>query len=163
MLIFLKSPLSIDECIARLEKAKKQDHIPFSRDYLPPYGKIVDNTFSLQVNIGRRLPYMYGKFSKSMDGTLITCSMEISKSTRTFNFLWSFFILPFIILMAAFGIFDAVKTGFSTTHFVFLAIGIVLPSFYWYMQRINKLQIKSDERELLDFLKTTLDAKEKTP
>lgn len=156
----LWSHLSVEECIACLEKAKKQDDIPFSRDYLPPYGKIMDNTFSLQVNIGRYLPYMYGNFSKSAEGTLVTCSMEVSRSTRKFNFLWLFFALPFFLFLVVFGIFDAIKNGYSITHLVMIAMGIVLPSLKWYMQRISKRRFEADERELLNFLKTTLNAKE---
>ena len=113
MLTFLISPLSLKECITRLEKAKKRDDIPFSRDYLPPYGELVDNTFKLQVNIGRYMPYMYGEFAKSAEGTLVTCSMEVAKSTRKFHTLWSIFALPFFLFMTAFGILDGVKTDFQ--------------------------------------------------
>ena len=87
--------------------------------------------------------------------------MEVPKVTRTFNILWSLFALPFFLFLVVFGIFDATKNGFSTTHLVLIAIGIVMPSFKWYMQRISNRQLETDEQELLDFLKTILDAKQK--
>jgi hypothetical protein len=159
MLTFLTSHLSVEECIARLENAKKKDDIPFSNAYRPPYGKLVGNTFRLQVNIGRYLPYMYGEFSKSAEGTLITCSMEVAKSTRKFNILWSIVALPFFSFMAVFRIIDGVKNGFSTTHFVAILIGIGIPIFYYYMQKTSSRRTELDKQELLDFLRTTLEAR----
>jgi hypothetical protein len=161
MQTFLISPLSLAECVARLESAKKKDDVPFSRDYLPPYGKLAGNTFTLQVNIGRNIPYMYGTFGKSAEGTLITCSMELAHSTRKFNLLWSIIALPFFLFMVFFGIFDAITSGFSTTHFVVILMGIGFPIFKWQMQRAGKRQFELDKKELLDFLETTLDAKQK--
>ena len=161
MLTFLISPLNVEECISRLEKAKKWDDIPFYRDYLPPSGELVGSTFKLQVNIGRYMPYLYGRFAKSAEGTLITCSMEVAKSTRKFNTIWSIFALPFFLFMTVFGILDGFENGFLTTHFVVIIMGISLPILKWYLQQISKRRFESDKKELLDFLETTLDAKQK--
>lgn len=163
MQISLISPLSTEECIVRLEKSRKQDEIPFSSEYHPPYGEVNEHTFNLRVNIGKYLPFMYGELVKVNEGTLITCSMKTPKLTQRRNTLWTVIALPFFSFLACFSILNGFEAGFSTTHLLTFLIGIGFFFLHFYVQKITEKQSELDKQELLDFLEKTLDAKIRLP
>lgn len=155
----LISPLSVEECITRFEKSKKQEEIPFSNEYHPPYGEIIGHTFTLRVNVGKYLPFMYGEFIKTREGTLITSSMTQSELLKRMIMLWTLIALPFFSFLVCFSIIDGFQSGFSTTNIVSFLVGVGLFTFYFYARKINEKQFELDNQELLDFLISTLEAK----
>ena len=162
MQISLISPLSVQECTALLSEATKKDDIPFSKEYHPPYGEAINNTFNLRVNYGKHTPFLHGKFTETSEGTMVVCEMELPARLKRFNTRWTMIGLPFFSCLVLLSVADGFKDGFSRSSFVMILIGIGLPIFYYSVQKFSERQYELDKQELLDFLKITLAAKLKS-
>jgi hypothetical protein len=155
----LISPLSIRECISRLEEFERKETVPLSNEFTPPKCKVRGNSFTLRKNNFKYVPFMNGKLSETPEGTLITYSMEINSTTRNFGFIWLAGAIPLASCFVIANILDGLIKGFSWETLLVSLGAISIPTSYYFMRRYGEHYSESDKKEMLEFLQKTLDAK----
>lgn len=152
MSISLISPLSITECISRLEEARKKEAglLRWS---------LSGRAFTLRKNRAHFVSQIRGELSEVSEGTVITCSMEVDQAAGTLNSLWLMTALPLFTCVALGLLLNGLLNGFSKELILLFLLVSAVPAFYLLRRQSGIRQSERDKREMLDFIQKALEAK----
>jgi hypothetical protein len=152
MSISLISPLSVQECISRLEEARKKDASLLR-------WSVSSKSFTLRKNQPRSVAQIRGELSDAPEGTLIKCSMEADQKTSMLSSLWLMTALPLFTCVALGLLLNGLLNGFSRELILLFLLISSVPAFYLLQRQLGIHRTERDQREMLDFIQKTLDAR----
>lgn len=156
---------SVEECRSRLESAMDPLRIAFtSSGYAGKkeiLGKVRGTDFRLQVRRCYRnsfAPFLYGQFVTVQDGTSINGEFKMHPFARVFMTGWFSFLAVFAI--AALILPSRGQATATSTRFGMVFAACAMAAFGFFLVRFGRWLARDESRVIVDFLKTTLAAKD---
>lgn len=157
------SPLSLKECISRLERARELEETSLSFEYDPMRYEVNGNNFTLRKRRISWIPFMHGELSETPEGTVITYSMKIHPFISKFQATWLTLLLPFLSCFVVGLICDMLENGITLKMSLALAVALSMPIMFYLRKQFADKQAERDKKEMLDFLQVLLNARPKLP
>lgn len=156
------SPLSMEDCISRLEAAREKETVSDRNESGSLRCHVSGRTFTLRKSYPRFVAYLRGELSASSQGTVIDCSMEVENAANTLNSIWLMAVLPLFACVALGLLLNGFLNGFSKELFLVILVIIAIPSFLFLKRQLGIRKAERDRNEMLDFLQKKLDAKSRS-
>ncbi len=160
----LRTRIPIDECRTRLASAVDRETWIFPlrgrADCKPFVGKVRDTAFRLRMRHGYSnsfAPFLFARFIASDGGTVIEGDFKPHPSVKVFMFFWVSFLVLFaaiVLVLPSRGQPEApwIRAAMLLAAVVMAGFGVGLMKFGGWLG-------DGDKGAMVDFLKTTLDAK----
>jgi hypothetical protein len=163
----LRTRISLEECKARLVSAVDAERFGLSFSGYggskPILGKIGDNSFRLQKRRYYRnsfAPFFFGRFVPSDTGTVIEGEFRMHPFINGFMIFWfSFLAFLFVTMLAS----SITGQGFvEGSRFLVPVIPVGLALFGIVFLKVGRWLGKGEEKDIIAFLKSTLEANDAT-
>jgi hypothetical protein len=157
--IFLISPLSMQDCISRLEAASESKAVSDRNESGSLRCHVSGRSFTLRKSYPRFVAYLRGELSESSRGTVIDCSVEVENAANALNSVWLMAVLPLFACVALGLLLNGFLNGFSKELFLIILVIVAIPALLFLRRQLGIRKAERDRNEMLDFLQNNLEAK----
>lgn len=159
----LISPLSLQECLSRLEEVRKKETGSSERKSNSLRWSVSGRTFTVRKNGPHFGLHVHGELSERPQGTVITCSAEIDWAANKLSSVWLAGAVPLLTCLALGLLLNGFLNGFSKELILLFLFFISGPVFFILQRQLDIRQSERDRKEMLEFIRRILDAKPGSP